>query len=64
MSNAGHEANAEGAVEVAIDDEVDVIDKWTASSEHNKRGIVYHRRNTDHHRTSAGNFWDGKQIGG
>jgi hypothetical protein len=54
MSNAGQEDNTAGAVEVAIDHEVDVIDGRTANSQYSERDIVYHRRNIDRSRTSAG----------
>jgi hypothetical protein len=64
MSNAVQEANAEGAVEIAIDDEVDVIDGRTATSEHSERGVDHHRRNIDRRRTSAGKLRDGKPLVG
>lgn len=60
MSNAGQEANAEGAVEVAIDDKDDVMDSRTATSE---RGTDYHRRNIDHRQTSAGKLHIDMHIG-
>lgn len=64
MSNEGQEANAEGTVEVATDDETDVIGGRTATSRYSERDMVYYRAKIDRRRTSAGILRDGKRLEG
>jgi hypothetical protein len=64
MSNEGQEANAEGAIEVAIDDETDVVDGRTATSRYSERDIVYYHAKINRHHTSAGKLREGKHLGG
>lgn len=64
MSNEGQDNNAGGTVEVAIDDEIDVIDGRTVTSRYSERDIVHYRAKIDRRHTSAGKLCNGKHLGG